>query len=120
ASEEVLLIHLAHSCLPLASCCSPAWSSSPSRPSRSSRLRLALASGLCSPAASALTIKGNQWMVTVAGRGGKNGGRRATSAMTFKIDTSKSPKWLDLVSPPNGKESRSLGIYKLEGDTLTL
>ncbi len=56
-----------------------------------------------------LTIKGDQWVVST-------GGGEAT--MTFKIDPSKNPKTIDLTS--EGKQAVSRGIYKLEGDTLTL
>jgi uncharacterized protein (TIGR03067 family) len=55
-----------------------------------------------------LTIKGDQWIVS--------SGREAT--MTFKIDPSKEPKTMDLTF--EGKQAVSRGIYKLEGDTLTL
>ena len=61
---------------------------------------------------SKLTIQGDQWIVTFPG-GLKN-------QMTFKIDPSKDPKTMDLLTKDGGKESVSLGIYKLEGDTLTL
>lgn len=51
-----------------------------------------------------LTIKGDQWTVNEANK------------MTFKIDPSKSPKTIDFTI----KAGVSRGIYKLEGDTLTL
>jgi uncharacterized protein (TIGR03067 family) len=60
---------------------------------------------------SRLTIKGDKWIVKI---GGGKGVEPAGSTMT--IDPSKKPKTLDL----KGTRSASKGIYKLEGDTLTL
>jgi len=53
-----------------------------------------------------LTIKGDQWKVT------RPDDDVAVKLETIKIDPSKSPKTIDLGNWP--------GIYKLEGDTLTL
>jgi len=58
-----------------------------------------------------LTIKEDQWIITTSMGGGKK---------PFKIDPSKDPKTLDLVFKFGDKETVSPGIYKLEGDTLTL
>lgn len=54
-----------------------------------------------------LTVKEDKWIV--------NGREKP-----FKIDQSKDPKTLDLVFKFGNKEIVSQGIYKLEGDTLTL
>jgi uncharacterized protein (TIGR03067 family) len=59
-----------------------------------------------------LTIKGDQWIVK-AGDGPE-------SKVTFKIDPSKDPKTLDMTFKGADEETSSQGIYKLEGDTLTL
>jgi uncharacterized protein (TIGR03067 family) len=59
-----------------------------------------------------LTIKGNQWTVS---------SNMKEDKITFKLDPSKDPKAIDLTYVgPLGKESNWLGIYKLEGDTLTM
>jgi len=59
-----------------------------------------------------LTIKGDQWTVTTL----KGGGGKAT----FKIEPSKTPRTIDLTFETAKSDSPSRGIYKLEGDTLTL
>jgi uncharacterized protein (TIGR03067 family) len=59
-----------------------------------------------------LTIKGDQWIL-ISNMGKSNA--------TCKIDLSKEPKTIDLDGVgPGGEKSLLLGIYKLEGDTLTL
>src|SRR5262245_16705066 len=58
-----------------------------------------------------LTIKGDKWIVS---SGQRKGGEPAGSTMV--IDPSKQPKTLDL----KASRTTSKGIYKLEGDTLTL
>jgi uncharacterized protein (TIGR03067 family) len=40
-----------------------------------------------------------------------------TADLTFKLDPSKKPKWIDLT---NEEGETSLGIYELDGDTLTI
>src|SRR5262249_17342274 len=61
---------------------------------------------------SSLTIKGDQLTMT-------NGAKEQT--MTIKLDPSQSPKAIDMdFVGPLGKQNRRLGIYKLEGDTLTI
>jgi uncharacterized protein (TIGR03067 family) len=62
-----------------------------------------------------LTIKGEQWILNSSE--GKGGGGVDT---TFKIDPSKNPKTIDLTFKLGEKENRSLGIYKLEDDLLTM
>jgi uncharacterized protein (TIGR03067 family) len=59
-----------------------------------------------------LTIKGDEWTVR-AGDGPEN-------KVTFKIDPSKDPKTIDMTFKVADREIPSQGIYKLEGDTLTL
>jgi uncharacterized protein (TIGR03067 family) len=54
-----------------------------------------------------LVIKGDDW---TAPGGGK---------FKFKIDATKSPKQLDLIREQGGQEFTWVGIYKIEGDTLT-
>jgi uncharacterized protein (TIGR03067 family) len=59
-----------------------------------------------------LTVKGGQWTVTTS-PGAK------PIEFTITIDPSKNPKEMDLTVKANDKVI-SRGIYKLEGDTLTL
>jgi uncharacterized protein (TIGR03067 family) len=59
-----------------------------------------------------LTIKGDKWTVM--------NGLSTGPGRTFKIDPSKDPKTLDLTIKVGDKEKVSQGIYKLEGDTLTV
>ena len=58
-----------------------------------------------------LAVKGNQWTVTQS---------KAKVTYTFKLDDSTAPRQLDLIMSSARGESVSKGIYKLEGDTLTL
>jgi uncharacterized protein (TIGR03067 family) len=58
-----------------------------------------------------LTIKGDQWTMALA---------EDKITMTLKIDPSKDPKTIDLTFKLRGKQMVSLGIYKLEGGTLTV
>jgi uncharacterized protein (TIGR03067 family) len=58
-----------------------------------------------------LTIKGDRWTVTNS---------RSSPVLTFKIDPSKEPKTLDLTIKVGNQDKVSHGIYKLEGDTLTI
>jgi uncharacterized protein (TIGR03067 family) len=41
-------------------------------------------------------------------------------AITYKIDTSKTPAHITTVEVKDGKTETSYGIYKLEGDSLTI
>lgn len=58
-----------------------------------------------------LTIAGDQWTVTFDGQERK---------MTFRIDPTRDPRTIDLTIKSDGQEAVLLGIYKLDGDTLTL
>jgi uncharacterized protein (TIGR03067 family) len=59
-----------------------------------------------------LKIDGDKWIVTAGEKASDDPG-------TFTIDQSKEPKTIDLKFKGT-KESLSQGIYKLDGDTLTL
>jgi len=60
---------------------------------------------------SKLTIMGDSWIKNIGDKEDK---------LTIQIDPSKNPKAINLIfKDENGKEKRDLGIYKLEGDTLT-
>jgi uncharacterized protein (TIGR03067 family) len=50
----------------------------------------------------------------------KEGKRDKPDAGTYKLDPKKDPAEIDLTPPPEKKEKVVLGIYKLDGDTLTL
>jgi uncharacterized protein (TIGR03067 family) len=59
-----------------------------------------------------LEIKGEQWVVTSS-----NGETR----VTYSVDASKTPKQIDMIlKNSQGNEVTWHGIYKIEGDTLTL
>jgi uncharacterized protein (TIGR03067 family) len=60
-----------------------------------------------------LTVNGNQWIV-------RRKGQDVEQKYTIKIDSSQNPKVLDLTPDVGYRDFVSLGIYKLEGDTLTL
>lgn len=63
-----------------------------------------------------LTIKGEQWTIRAPSILGN-----AAAKTTIKIDPSKSPKTLDLTIRIGDRElPPRLGIYKLEGNTLTV
>lgn len=47
-------------------------------------------------------------------------GEKAESGAGYKLDPSKSPKWIDITGTTDGKERAVPAIYKLDGDTLTL
>ena len=60
-----------------------------------------------------LTVKGDQWIVS-------RQGQDREQKYTIKIDPSQNPKTLDLTNIAGNMEFPSLGIYRLEGDTITL
>jgi uncharacterized protein (TIGR03067 family) len=62
-------------------------------------------------ALSKLTISENQWVVTYRDS-------PSTARATIEIDPSKDPKTIDLTF--RGEKEPARGIYKLEGDTLTV
>ncbi len=41
-------------------------------------------------------------------------------ALSYKLDPSKKPKQIDIIEPGNGKDQVHQGIYKVEGDTITI
>jgi uncharacterized protein (TIGR03067 family) len=65
-----------------------------------------------------LTIKGDQWILRPPGAANP----RTQTGITFQMDSSKSPKTLDLTyrGIDGTITSISQGIYKIEGDTFTL
>jgi uncharacterized protein (TIGR03067 family) len=50
----------------------------------------------------------------------KEGGRTDGKTGSYKVDPKKNPAEIDLIPPADKKDDTILGIYKLEGDTLTL
>ena len=58
-----------------------------------------------------VTIKGDLFTVKIKDEGNKE--------MTIKLDPTQKPATIDLV-PKNTKDKTVLGIYKLDGDTLTI
>ena len=45
---------------------------------------------------------------------------KAESGSGYKLDPSKSPKWIDMTGTTDGKEQSIPAVYKLDGDTLTM
>jgi uncharacterized protein (TIGR03067 family) len=58
-----------------------------------------------------IKIEGNK---LIASKGGKD------DAATFKTDTTKTPHHIDITSKKGDKEEVGYGIFKLDGDTLTI
>lgn len=50
----------------------------------------------------------------------KEGNREPKDGATYKIDTKKNPAELDIIPPAGKKEPTILGIFKIDGDTLTI
>lgn len=67
-----------------------------------------------------LAIKGNQWWLTQKIRYADGGSKEQLNVAPFKIDPSTNPKMIDLIKSTAGVNFTSQGIYKLEGDTLTI
>ena len=59
-----------------------------------------------------LTVKGDRWTFKP--------GNGSASTATVKLDPSKNPKLIDLLFDAPRRKVPSWGIYKLEGDTMTL
>jgi uncharacterized protein (TIGR03067 family) len=47
-------------------------------------------------------------------------GDKAESGSGYKLDPSKSPKWIDLTGKTDGKDVAIPAVYELDGDTLKL
>jgi uncharacterized protein (TIGR03067 family) len=82
-----------------------------------SRVSGATGNNLVGPALkqSKLVVNGDEWTRTIAGR-------EQGLKTTFKLDSSKTPKQIDVIGKQNSasKEVTWVGIYKLDGDTLTV
>jgi uncharacterized protein (TIGR03067 family) len=50
----------------------------------------------------------------------KEGSRDKSDTGTYKTDAKKEPAEIDIIPPEDKKEPTVLGIYKLDGETLTL
>jgi uncharacterized protein (TIGR03067 family) len=50
----------------------------------------------------------------------KEGNRAKPEGASYKADPKKDPAEIDIIPPPDKKEPLLQGIYKLDGDTLTL
>src|SRR4029453_5561991 len=64
-------------------------------------------------------LKDFQFIFTTDSLTRKKGGK-AESGAGYKVDPSKSPKWIDMTGTTDGKEQAVPAVYKLDGDTLTL
>jgi uncharacterized protein (TIGR03067 family) len=64
-------------------------------------------------------IKDFQFIFTSESLTRKKGGN-AESGAGYKLDPSKSPKWIDMTGTTDGKDQSIPALYKLDGDTLTL
>lgn len=59
-----------------------------------------------------LKVDGDKWLVTA--------GQKLTMNATFQVDQTKEPRAIDFVQLIGRHETSSTGIYKLDGDTLTV
>ena len=50
----------------------------------------------------------------------KEGAREPKDGATYKIDTKKNPNEIDIIPPAGKDEPNVLGIFKIDGDTLTI
>lgn len=65
------------------------------------------------------TIKDSKTRLTFAAEKLTRKEGDSVAEATYKLDPTKDPKSIDIV-PAEGKEEAILGIYQLEGDTLTV
>ena len=68
----------------------------------------------------ALAIKENRWQLTRVVRHPDGGFQEQLRITSFRLYPSDQPKRIDLTEVTNGGQFMSQGIYKLEGDTLTI
>jgi uncharacterized protein (TIGR03067 family) len=64
-------------------------------------------------------IKDFQFIFTPESLTRKKGGK-AESGAGYRLDPSKSPKWIDMTGTTDGKERAVPALYELSGDTLKL
>lgn len=67
---------------------------------------------------SAEAISDFQFILTLDSLTRKKGGK-AESGAGYRLDPSKSPKWIDMTGTTDGKEMAVPALYELDGDTLT-
>lgn len=67
-----------------------------------------------------LAIKGNHWWLTQIVKSADGSSKEQLNITTFRIYPSENPKMIDLIRPEKDRAFISQGIYKLEGDTLTI
>jgi uncharacterized protein (TIGR03067 family) len=64
-------------------------------------------------------LKDFQFIFTADSATRQKGGK-AESGAGYKLDPSKSPKWIDMTGTTDGKARAIPGLYELDGNTLTL
>lgn len=64
-------------------------------------------------------IKDFQFIFTADSLTRKKGGK-AESGAGYRLDPSKSPKWIDMTGTTDGKDRSIPALYELDGDTLKL
>jgi uncharacterized protein (TIGR03067 family) len=64
-------------------------------------------------------LKDFQFIFTHESLTRKQGGK-AVSGAGYRLDTSKSPNWIDMTGTTDGKEQSVPALYTLDGDTMTL